>query len=186
MRRLSKKRRCVICDTAIMGKCVRLWIPLIWIIAYTTLFSALDLEIPRAATGRKGFPKEAMLCAFLVIKCEGFSQISDLADYLENNRLIAHYCGFDIMKPLPSYWTYDRFLRNLSNDQLKGLMAVQVKKLYELGVVDASFIGLDSTPVCANTRQNNPKSFVKNKFSKETQKRPGLRTGRPFRVQSAR
>lgn len=33
-------------------------------------------------------------------------------------------------------------------------MAVQVKKLYELGVVDAFFIGLDSAPVC---RQNNPK-----------------------------
>ena len=42
---------------------------------------------------------------------EGFSQITDLADYLDNNRIIAHYCGFDIMKPLPSYWTYDRFLK---------------------------------------------------------------------------
>ena len=31
----------------------------------------------------------------------------------------------------------------------------------------ASFIGLDSTPVMANTKQNNPKSFAKNKFSKE-------------------
>ena len=33
--------------------------------------------------------------------------------------------------------------------------------------VDASFVGLDSTPVMANTKQNNPKSFTKNKFSKE-------------------
>lgn len=55
------------------------------------------------------------------MKCGGFSQISDLADYLENDRLIAHYCGLDIMKPLPSYWTYDRFLRNLNNDPLKNL-----------------------------------------------------------------
>ena len=55
------------------------------------------------------------------------------------------------MEPLPSYWTYDRCLR----------------QLYELGVVDASFIGLDSTPVMANTKQNNPKSFAKSKFSKE-------------------
>ena len=23
-------------------------------------------------------------------------------DYLDNNRLIAHYCGFNIMEPLPS------------------------------------------------------------------------------------
>ena len=30
-------------------------------------------------------------------------------------------------------------------------MAAQVKKLYEMGIVDASFIGLDSTPVMANT-----------------------------------
>ena len=134
---------------------------------YDKLFSSLDFTLPRAATGRRGFPKEAMVCAFIVMKCEGFSQITDLVDYLDNNRLIAHYCGFNIMKPLPSYWTYDRFLRQLDNAELKTVMADLVRQLYELGVVDASFIGLDSTPVMANTKQNNPKSFVKNKFSKE-------------------
>lgn len=45
------------------------------------------------------------------MKCEGFAQITDLMDYLDNNRLIAHYCGFNIRESLPSYWTYDRFLR---------------------------------------------------------------------------
>ena len=98
------------------------------------------------------------------MKCEGFGYITDLMDYLENNRIIAHYCGFDIMRPLPSYWTYDRFLRQLNNGELKTIMAGLVRQLYELGVVDASFIGLDSTPVMANTRQNNPKSFAANKF----------------------
>ena len=78
-----------------------------------------------------------MVCAFIVMKCEGFSQITDLADYLDNNRLIAHYCGFNIMKPLPSYWTYDRFLRQLNNGALKSIMANLVRQLYELGVVDA-------------------------------------------------
>ena len=134
---------------------------------YDKLFSSLDFTLPRAATGRRGFPKEAMVCAFIVMKCEGFSQITDLADYLDNNRLIAHYCGFNIMEPLPSYWTYDRFLRQLNNGALKSIMANLVRQLYELGVVDASFIGLDSTPVMANTKQNNPKSFAKSKFSKE-------------------
>ena len=47
-------------------------------------------------------------------------------------------------------------------------MADLVRQLYKLGIVDASFVGLDSTPVMANTRQNNPKTFVKNKFSKES------------------
>ena len=108
-----------------------------------------------------------MVCAFIVMKCEGFAQITDLMDYLDNNRLIAHYCGFNIMEPLPSYWTYDRFLRQLDNGALKAVMTGLVRQLYELGIVDASFIGLDSTPVMANTKQNNPKSFAKSKFSEE-------------------
>ena len=134
---------------------------------YDKLFSSLDFTLPRAATGRRGFPKEAMVCAFIVMKCEGFSQTADLMDYLDNNRIIAHYCGFNIMEPLPSYWTYDRFLRQLDNGKLKAVMASLVRQLYELGIVDGSFIGLDSTPIMANTKQNNPKSFAKSKVSKE-------------------
>ena len=134
---------------------------------YDKLFASLDFELPRAKTGRTGFPKEAMLCAGIVMKCEGFGYITDLRDYLDNNRLIAHYCGFDITKPLPSYWTFERFIRETNNGNLKGVMASLVRKLYDLGVVDASFIGLDSTPNMANTAQNNPKSFAKNKFSKD-------------------
>ena len=108
-----------------------------------------------------------MLNAFIVSACEGFGYVSDLRDYLNNNRLIAYYCGFDITKPLPSYWTFDRFLKKLDNRELKTVMASFVRKLYELGVVDASFIGLDSTPIMANTAQNNPKSFAKSKISKD-------------------
>lgn len=134
---------------------------------YDKLFTELDFTLSRAVTGRLGFPKEAMVCAFIVMKCERFSQITDLADYLENNRLIAHYCGFDITKPLPSYWTYDRFLNKLDNNELKKIMGKQVKKLYKLGIVDGSFIGLDSTPVAANSKQNNPKTFAKDKFKPE-------------------
>lgn len=101
------------------------------------------------------------------MKCEGFSQITDLVDYLDNNRLIAHYCGFDITKELPSYWTYDRFIRNIDNELLQDVMHSQVLKLAELGIIDTSFIALDSTPVSANTKHNNPKSFENNKFSKD-------------------
>ena len=103
------------------------------------------------------------------MKCEGFAQITDLMDFLDNNRLIAHYCGFNIIEPLPSYWTYDHFLKKVDNIELKEIMAAQVKKLYEMGIMDASFIGLDSTPVAANTKQNNPKSFTKDKFNPEKQ-----------------
>lgn len=77
-------------------------------------------------TGRKGFSNHAMICSFIVMKCEGFSMITDLVDYLNNNLLIAHYCGFDISAPLPSYWTFDRFLKQLDNDVLSSIMKSQV------------------------------------------------------------
>lgn len=103
------------------------------------------------------------------MKCEAFSQITDLVDYLTNNLLIAYFRGFDIMKPLPSYWTFDRFLRNLDNQILKEVMQSQVLKLAEAGIIDTSFISLDSTPQAANTHQNTPKSFAQNKFVKDNQ-----------------
>lgn len=103
------------------------------------------------------------------MKCECFSCVTDLLDYLQNNLLIAHYCGFNILKPLPSYWTFERFIKNLDNNILKKLMQSQVLKLAEMGIIDTSFIALDSTPISANTCQNNPKSFKNNKFSKDNQ-----------------
>jgi len=138
---------------------------------YDELFLHLDLSPisgTHAKTGRKS-QKEALFCSFIVMKCEGFSQITDLLDYLNNNLLVAYFCGFNIMKPLPSYWTFDRFIRNVDNSYFKSVMQKQVLALAELGIIDTSFIGLDSTPVAANTSQNNPKSFRKSKFKKDNQ-----------------
>lgn len=70
---------------------------------YDDLFINLDLScIPayNSNIGRAGYSNHAMICAFIVMKCEGFSQISDLHDYLSNNLIIAHYCGFDITRGL--------------------------------------------------------------------------------------
>lgn len=138
---------------------------------YDSLFLNLDLsfvqEYPK--TGRKGFSNHAMICAFIVMKCEGFPMITDLVDYLNNNFLIAHYCGFDISLPLPSYWTFDRFLKDFDHSILSYIMQSQVLSLAADGIIDASFIGLDSTPVSANTSQNNPKSFLSNKFQPDNQ-----------------
>ena len=73
---------------------------------YDELFVNLDLSrIPahNSKIGRAGYSNHSMICAFIVMKCEGFSQISDLHDYLSNNLIIAHYCGFDISRELPSF-----------------------------------------------------------------------------------
>ena len=148
---------------------------------YDSLFLSLDLSsVPEyPSTGRKGFSSHAMVCAFIVMKCEGLARISDLADYLNNNLLIAHYCGFDITKPLPSYWTFDRFLKSVNHDLLQKIMQDQVLSLARKGFIDTSFIGLDSTPVSANTSQNNPKAFLAGKFDPQKQPKadPDCRLG---------
>lgn len=139
---------------------------------YDDLFINLDLNfIParNSKTGRKSYSNHAMICAFIVMKCEGFSQISDLHDYLSNNLIIAHYCGFDITRDLPSYAKFTRFIREFDNDLLISVMQSQVLKAVDLTLIDTSFIALDATPVKANVSNNNPKSFRKNKFSKDEQ-----------------
>lgn len=65
---------------------------------------------------------------------------------------------------LPSYWIFDSFLKNFDNAILSDIMKSQVQFLTKKGIVDTSFIGLDSTPIAANTSQNNLKSFLSNKF----------------------
>lgn len=136
---------------------------------YDELFINLDLScIPaqNSKFGRASYSNHSMICAFIVMKCEGFSQISDLHDYLSNNLIIAHYCGFDISRELPSYAKFTRFIREFDNDILQTVMQSQVLKAADLSLIDSSFIALDATPVKANVSNNNPKSFKKNKFSK--------------------
>ena len=132
----------------------------------------LDLScIPEynSKTGRTGYSNHAMICAFIVMKCEGFSQISDLLDFLSNNLIIAYYCGFNVMDKLLSYAKFTRFIREFDNDVLQTVMQSQVLKAVDLTLVDPSFIALDATPVKANVSNNNPKSFKKDKFSKNIQ-----------------
>ena len=109
---------------------------------YDELFLNLDLSfIPanKSNTGRKGYSNHSMICAFIVMKCEGFAQISDLHDYLSNNLIIAHYCGFDITKELPSYAKFTRFIREFDNDILQSVMQSLVLNSVDLSLIDTSF-----------------------------------------------
>lgn len=136
---------------------------------YDELFINLDLScIPtqNSKFGRASYSNHSMICAFIVMKCEGFSQISDLHDYLSNNLIIAHYCGFDISRELPSYAKFTRFIREFDNDMFQTIMQSLMLKAADLSLIDLSFIALDATPVKANVSNNNPKSLKKNKFSK--------------------
>lgn len=138
---------------------------------YTKIFDTLDLsgfpdEANTKTSGPDGFSRHALFRAFMVMKCEKFSEITQLQEYLFNNQIIAHTCGFDIMKKLPSYWTLRRFIKNTAHKWFSAVMLSQVKALVSLGFIDGSFISLDSTSIEANTAKNNSKSFDKSRFDK--------------------
>jgi transposase len=140
---------------------------------YRIIFDTLDLssfpdEINQNNSGPSGFSRHALFRAFMVMKYEKFSEVSQLQEYLFNNQIIAHACGFDITKKLPSYWTYRRFIKDTAHQWFSDVMQAQVKELAALGLIDGSFISLDSTSVEANTSKNNSKSFDKNRFDKSS------------------
>ena len=141
---------------------------------YSKIFDSLDLsdfpdEVNSNNSGPDGFSRHALFRAFIVMKCEKFSEITQLQEYLFNNQIIAHVCGFNITKKLPSYWTYRRFIKNTAHEWFTTVMQSQVKTLVSLGIIDSSFVSLDSTSIEANTSKNNSKSFDKKRFDKSVQ-----------------
>ncbi|WP_250160061.1 transposase [Caloranaerobacter azorensis] len=116
---------------------------------YLKLFDAIDLsdfpEYPSSKYGPKGYSRHSLFKAFIVMKCEKFSHITELIDYLNNNLYIAHLCGFDIMKPLPSYWTFERFIKNIDNQFFSNIMKKLVLHLKDLGFISNSFVSADAT-----------------------------------------
>ena len=136
---------------------------------YKNIFAHLDVKRIEATKAKTGRPSEkvALFRSCVVMKCEKLSKASELLDYLKNNLIVVRHCGFDLSKGLPAYWTFNRYIRKLDNNLLKEVMKGQVLELFEMKLIDGSFSSLDSTPNAANTKQNNPKSFMPNKFDKD-------------------
>ena len=130
---------------------------------YQDLFNHLDLSsIPQFPShGRKGFSSHALIRAFIVMKVEHFQWITQLLEYLSNNLIIACYCGFSPDHSLPSYSVFERFIAHFPHDSLDALMASQVRCLAVRNVISSNFVGIDSMPLFANTKLNNPNAFHK-------------------------
>lgn len=142
---------------------------------YRSIFEELDLshiaEFPKASkksnAGRTPTSKHALIRAFIVMKCQQYQRVSQLLEYLENNIAIALLCGFTFK--LPKRDVFYRFIENFPHDLIIQTYSNCVSKLIEQTVIGLDTIAVDATPIFANTKQNNPKSFSKNKFRKDKQ-----------------
>ena len=143
---------------------------------YSKIFAELNLsgicEFPRKSDkptkyeGRKPISRHNLYRSFIVMKTQRFRQVTQLLDYLENNVVVALLCGFEAGR-IPGKDVFYDFLHTTPQSELDSVMATQTQTMFDLGLVDYKNLIVDSMPIFANTKLNNPKSFAKNKFKKD-------------------
>lgn len=127
----------------------------------------------------------ALAGAMLVKLNEGLASMGDLRRYLvEHPGLIpllsfrvvrsrSHNCGFDPDASLPTPRHLTRMLREMPNELLQFLLTDSVylirTELRRLGIEMGDTISLDTKHILAWVKENNPKSYVENRFDKTQQ-----------------
>ena len=142
---------------------------------YSKIFAEMNLsgirEFPRKSDkptkyeGRRPFSRHNIYRAFAVMKTQRFRQVSQLLDFLENNIVVAMLCGFEGGR-IPGKDVFYDFLRDTPQSELDSVMIVNTQEMVNLGLVDYENLIVDSMPIFANTKLNNPKSFSKSRFNK--------------------
>jgi len=134
---------------------------------YESIFEHLDLSILKERaykTGRRPFCRQAICRALVYKNLKAIKTLSELTFELSTNLGIGYVLGFD--KQPPSRHRFEEFLHKTPNQLLQQIRKAQIKTLINLGLVSGEYLSIDSTPVIAWVKQNNPKMFVEGKFDK--------------------
>ena len=137
--------------------------------AYKELFQALDLSaIPNRMKelGRIGYSVHAMIRALIVKHREQISSMERLVDHLDGNPILSELCGFT-PGVLPDASRFYVLLGRIKHSLLEQTLYTLNKVLIEKGVVTLDTFLIDSKPVLAATRENNPKNPDRNLTNKE-------------------
>ena len=135
---------------------------------YELLFDNLDaspLDHHHAGPGRDPVPRSALLRALVYKSLKPLPTLSDLVVELTDNPSIAMKCGLDPSHALPVE-RFSCFLRDSDNGLLQEIRNSLVKQLIAAGEMTGESLSIDSYPIPANVKQNNPKTTVKDRFDK--------------------
>ena len=102
------------------------------------------------------------------------SDISPICETTLTMTTSSHTSAVSISSGHYALWTDDRILKKLNNGEMKGIMASLVRKLYDLGVVDASFILGMILRLSWQTPRKTIKSFAKSKLSPDNHPKSAL------------
>lgn len=139
--------------------------PFVW--EYSKMFEHLDLSsIQRYpyGVGQNGYDNHSMIKAFIVYALEGYRSIPQLIRELKSKPYFSRYVlGFG--STIPHNSKFYRFINSFNAELIRKLLAQVNKEIYAGDMFKS--IAIDSKPVKANTKENNPKAFKKNLSDKK-------------------
>jgi len=132
------------------------------------LFRNLDLsqfKDKNHGLGQTGYSRHAMIRALIVKNIVQLNSIPRLVEYLKDNPFICDLCGFDNYC-IPDETQFYRFIHPLNTSKFHNLLAKVNNQYYDLSRTSIQNISIDSKPVLAPTRENNPKYHQRNLTNK--------------------
>ena len=137
------------------------------VVEYSKIFAHLDLShIQRYSygVGQNGYDNHSMIKAFIVYALEGYRSIPQLIRELKCKPYFSRYVlGF--ASGIPHNSKFYRFINSFDPEIIRKLLAQVNKKIYANNIPKQ--IAIDSKPIKANTKHNNPKAFKKNLSNKK-------------------
>lgn len=115
---------------------------------FKKLFSFLPYPLFENKTyGRRPYPKEAILKAFIYGGLRRLNTLSEISFELSNNMNVAEDMGFNILRPLPSVERFSAFLQDKDNILLQSIRNKLVHKLIECNLIKGGILSIDSCPI---------------------------------------
>jgi len=138
---------------------------------YEKIFDELDLSHVSEfnfGVGADGTSQHALLRAFIIRSLESLKTVSALIRFLQANPALTYLCGFRNQR-LPHDSQFYRFLKKTNHAMMEDLLYRTNKTLMEEKVLSLKITAVDSKPIKALTKHNNPKNphrDLKNKNKK--------------------
>ena len=138
---------------------------------YEKIFDELDLSHVSEfnfGIGADGTSQHALLRAFIIRSLESLNTVSALIRFLQANPALTYLCGFRNQR-LPHDSQFYRFLKKTNHAMMEDLLYRTNKTLIDEKVLSLKMTAVDSKPIKALTKHNNPKNphrDLKNKNKK--------------------
>jgi hypothetical protein len=127
---------------------------------YEKVFAELDLSHIaefNSGIGANGTSQHALICALLIRSLESLKTVPALIRFLQANPALIYICGFR-NQTIPHDSQFYRFLKKTNHSVIEDLLLRANKTLIEKNVLSLNITAVDSKPIKALTKHNNPKN----------------------------